>query len=321
MINVGPQQQPHNPQLRALLCEFKDWCDARGRELDAANSVHDPLFHYTDVGGLLGIINSQEIWLTSIFHLNDPSELGYGIEMALDIFKAEAERGPDVVKAFCAWMKHLLVKAGGEIFGFFVGSFSRDGNDLGQWRAYSDKGRGVAVGLAPRLFHVHADQANLGLAERYLVARVIYDRNQCIQSFTDEIRAAVEIVVRAESDVATKAEGHQFLRDLATELVVPIFSLASTCKHRAYRHEQETRILLVNDLGKLAPIIETRTRGSTLVPFIRSPLAVRSAGAITQIMIGPAAERMSDHAVRALLSRHGLPLDMVQQSDIPYSAR
>jgi hypothetical protein len=306
-----------NRHLQRRLREFT----ARGRELDAANEVRDPLYHYTNMGGLLGIVNKQEIWLTSIFHLNDPSELGYGVGMALDIMKAEADRSPDVVKAFCAWMQHLLVKSGGEIFGFFVGSFSRENNDLGQWRAYADDARGVAIGLAPQLFQVHPDQTNVGLAEKVLVSQVIYDRDQCIRNLTDAIRRAIQILVRAADDVTAEAEGHQFLRDLATHLAVSIFTHAVTCKHEAYQHEHETRMLLINQLSILAPIIETRTRGSTLVPFIRSPLAVRSAGAITQIMIGPSADTMSDGAVRALLRHHGLPLDIVQQSDIPYTAR
>jgi hypothetical protein len=104
--------QDFNPQLQARLREFTDWWDARGKDLDAANDVRDPLYHYTDMGGLLGILNNQEIWLTSIFHLNDPSELGYGVDMALDIMKSEAKRASDAVKAFCAWVEHLLLKAG-----------------------------------------------------------------------------------------------------------------------------------------------------------------------------------------------------------------
>jgi hypothetical protein len=109
-------------------------------ELDDINKVTAPLFHYTNMAGLTAIINSQQIWLTSIFHLNDPSELGHGADIALAILNSEADRGDHVVKAFCA-----------QTF------FSRRGDDLGQWRAYADNSRGVAIGLAPHLFRV-ADQ-------------------------------------------------------------------------------------------------------------------------------------------------------------------
>ena len=37
---------------------------------------------------------------------------------------------------------------------FFIASFSRDRDDLGQWRAYADDGRGFAIGFSPRLFKV-----------------------------------------------------------------------------------------------------------------------------------------------------------------------
>jgi hypothetical protein len=66
-----------SPELQSRLREFTGWWEARGKDLDAANEVREPLYHYTDMGGLLGIVNNQEIWLTSIFHLNDPSELGH----------------------------------------------------------------------------------------------------------------------------------------------------------------------------------------------------------------------------------------------------
>jgi hypothetical protein len=124
---------------------------------------------------MLGIISNEQIWFTSIFHMNDPSELAYGIQIALDILRDQSKGGSTAVKAFCEWMVHVLVKAGGEIFGFFVASFSQRPDDLGQWRAYADNGRGVAIGLAPKLFQVVPGQSNLGLTEKTLVAHVIYD--------------------------------------------------------------------------------------------------------------------------------------------------
>jgi len=117
-------------------------------ELDDINKATAPFFHYTNMAGLTAIINSQQIWLTSIFHPNDPSELGHGADIALAILNSEADRGDHVVKAFCA-----------QTF------FSRRGDDLGQWRAYADNSRGVAIGLAPHLSRV-ADQTNTDLSKK-----------------------------------------------------------------------------------------------------------------------------------------------------------
>lgn len=57
-----------------------------------------------------------------------------------------------------------------------------------------------------------------------------------------------------------------------------------------------------------------------MVPYVPSPLPVRSQGAITKVIVGPAADGLAEDAVRAFLRRHGLSPDLVEKSDIPYTA-
>ena len=294
MSNAGTPQLL-NPKLLQCISEFSDWWAKRELELDLANKVKEPLFHFTDMKGIQGILDSEEMWFTSIFHLNDPSELSYGIGLALDVLHEKSKLGAPVVKAFCAWMAHVLVKAGGEIFGFFVASFSRVDDDLGQWRAYADNGRGVAIGLAAKLFEVETNHGVLGLAEKTIASRVTYDRNETILNLTNAITRAIEILVHCDCNAGSESERQEFGKELARQLAVPIFLYAITSKHPAYSHESETRLLIINDLEKLGPITETRSRGSEIVPYIPSRLPVRSPGAITKIMIGPAARADSDH--------------------------
>jgi hypothetical protein len=308
-----------NPELQRLAKEFSDWWTPLASKLDTG--VHKPLFHYTDMRGMLGILGSEQIWFTSIFHLNDPSELGYGIEMALSVLRDEAQKGGSAVPAFCRWMEHLLVKAGGEVFGFFVASFSQNRDDLGQWRAYADNGRGVAIGLAPKLFEVVSDHSNLGVAEKTLFTDVIYDQAGCMLNLMNVIKRAIAVIIRGEASVTSLVEREEFGKEIARLLAAPIFSYAVTYKHPAYAHERETRLLLINDLNKLSSLIEMRVRGSSLVPYIPSPLRVRSPGAITKIMIGPAADELAEDAIRAFLRKHGLPLDILERSKVPYTAQ
>jgi Protein of unknown function (DUF2971) len=321
-ISSSMPQASLKSELQQLVQESSDWWTRCGEELDAANEVSQTLFHYTDMRGMLGIISTEQIWFTSIFHMNDPSELAYGIEIALGILRDQSKGGSPAVKAFCEWMVHVLVKAGGEIFGFFVASFSRSPDDLGQWRAYADNGRGVAIGLAPTVFQVVPGQSNLGLTDKTLVAHVIYDPPVKIGlKLIAAIRRAIGLIVRGDRSVTSSAEQEAFGRVMAVELAVPIFVYSVTCKHPAYAHENETRLLLINNLEQLSPIIETRVRGSNLVPYIPIPMGVRSPGVITKIMIGPAADDLADEAIRALLRRQGLPLNILERSKIPYTAR
>lgn len=42
------------------------------------------LYHYTDAKGLLGILNSKQIWATSYRFMNDAREFEYGFDLISD---------------------------------------------------------------------------------------------------------------------------------------------------------------------------------------------------------------------------------------------
>lgn len=304
------------PELQVPVDTFAAWWSKQSTSLSGNDAVKEPLFHYTDAAGLRGIVTNETMWFTSIFHLNDPSELGYGIEMTNEILEARCGRSERVAR-FCKWMNHLLIKSGGEMFGFFVASFSRSGNDLGQWRAYADDARGVAICLNPSLFQIVDVASDL---ETHFIARVHYDRSHCIRRVSEAIDEAIRAFEAGATFISSPAEERSFGKELARQLAAPLLWYAATSKHEAYAHENETRLLAVNDIRKLAPFTETRVRGSSLVPYIPVPLRVRSPGALKKIILGPASRDFADDAVLALLRRHGLPTEIVEKSEIPYTS-
>lgn len=104
------------------------------------------LHHYTNAAGLQGILASGHIWLSDTFRMNDPSEVEHGFSIATERLSncATATR-PETeyfARGFEAFLSQGGVKASGH---FFSASFSGDGDDLGQWRAYGDNGRGFAL--------------------------------------------------------------------------------------------------------------------------------------------------------------------------------
>ena len=94
--------------------------------------------------------------------------------------------------------------------------------------------------------------------------------------------------------------------------------------HRCDRGKRQTATAFPAEPGGLPltldPITEFRARGSSLVPYISSTLRVRGPGAITKVMIGPAADALADDVVRAFLRGEGLSSDIVERCDIPYTA-
>ncbi len=74
------------------------------------------------------------------------------------------QQGDNFIQRVCDQIERLVTHDPRSELGFFVASFSRAADDLGQWRGYGDDGRGFAVGFAPGLFHVmmRANSHNFG---------------------------------------------------------------------------------------------------------------------------------------------------------------
>src|SRR5271157_5275624 len=107
------------------------------------------IYHYTNDLGLRGILETGKFWLTDIFELNDPSELEHGISHLIEALKANSDSlGKNLSEHVEAFRSKGLKKSAR----YFVCAFSSDGNELGQWRAYADNGRGFALGFDRKAF-------------------------------------------------------------------------------------------------------------------------------------------------------------------------
>ncbi len=306
-------------ELEGGIASFRGWWRRRMEKADQETKRNRrPLYHYTNAAGLLGILQHEQVWLTSIFHMNDPSELAYGIELALDELRKEAKaRNNRFVTAMAQNLEHVLVHRIGEAFGFFVASFSFKQDDLGQWRAYGDNGFGFALGMSARLFHP-VEKASAAPNEKTFVARVVYGEPKIRRRQREVIRKAFDALIGCQG-LMNAHTGPRFLESLATELSVGLLWNSLTSKHLAYSHEEEVRLIIVNGVHVLRTFIDTRTRGPSLVPFVRVPMPVRQRGSIAKIMIGPSAAVEAEDATHKLFGRFGIrSTGLVQKSDIPY---
>jgi hypothetical protein len=116
------------------------------RESIEAEPPPSLIYHYTDGSGLIGITRYGTLWLTDIFSLNDPSELKHGIDIASSLINS-IESDDEIVRFFAERFVKIVNEGIENIANFFVCSFSKDGNDLSQWRSYADDGRGYVLGF------------------------------------------------------------------------------------------------------------------------------------------------------------------------------
>jgi hypothetical protein len=106
------------------------------------------LYHYTDVKGALGILQTGHLWFTERAHLNDPVEIQYGLEVAYQMFETSAKNRDATIPTEAA--SHLKGEHAFRLStnGFWIFSFSLDDNNLSQWQNYADDGRGVCLGFS-----------------------------------------------------------------------------------------------------------------------------------------------------------------------------
>ena len=107
--------------------------------------VPEYLYHYTTAEGLKGIVEDCAIWASDIFSLNDASEIYHGCEVFRECLKElHSTLGEDFHGRVLSQVNAIDALAFPPTY---VCSFSREPNDLSQWRAYFPNG-GYAISFA-----------------------------------------------------------------------------------------------------------------------------------------------------------------------------
>jgi SIR2-like protein/DUF2971 family protein len=147
-----------------------------------------------------------------------------------------------------AWRRQrlqpILAQTPAAALEFFIACFSRARDDLGQWRAYADNGRGVAIGLSPSVFTVHDKPPAGQLPDfvgpiRYQLGEVCRRHEACVE----EGAAIVLSIAQNRPDLLSNpATGGPFMEELVRQMIAsPLIWNCLTSKHPAYQHEQEVR--------------------------------------------------------------------------------
>src|SRR5271166_4732024 len=93
--------KPLPPTLTAAVAAFDQWSNDNLIARDARDQITNPLYHYTDAAGLEGIVKNQQVWFTGYTHLNDPSELTYGMTIASELLSEIGQASDPLIALFC----------------------------------------------------------------------------------------------------------------------------------------------------------------------------------------------------------------------------
>ncbi len=229
------------------------------------------IYHYTDDVGLNGILESGKLWLTEIRNLNDPSELHHGFDIAVRELKEMVSGGSPESRKFAADLEFIAKKKTiQKSADFFICSLSLCGDDLGQWRAYADNGRGFALefdatalegGFPHDSFPLKYDDSKLAELDRRIIEKMLHLAH--LPSYKDALSIA--------------------FMTYATN--VAIFF-----KHTAYRNEMEYKFLETHS-ADAAPTVGARRRPYSLIRYREYDWRSVASSALTRIVVGPAADQ------------------------------
>lgn len=254
----------------------------------------DTLWHYTDVNGLLGILQSRQFCASSATYLNDEQELDFGqlcLRKGLDRVAREKDRsvsGPvsedtSLPGDSLRWQRAELegtisLRVGRENTRapeIYIVSFCENGDLLSQWQGYSG-GAGFALGFDRYQLNQELTICNQNLR----LEKVLYGEDG-VKMFAEQIER------RSAGDVLDKGQIAQLLQEVGR------------CKHAAFEAEQEWRIM-IGDPEKT----EVRTRSNALLPFVKVDFPI---SALKEVRIGPGGNRdLREKALKHALESNSL---------------
>ncbi len=149
-----------NEPLWTAARRFINWSDRLLQARSWSNSK--PLFHYTTVAALEGILSSRSLWLTRLQEQKDPTELSFGLDLYQQIVAENAaDASPSRIHAaFFDELRKIDKPTFATHFDCHVACFAPHGEDFDLWERYGDRGRGVAIGISPAFFAVSDPNPN-----------------------------------------------------------------------------------------------------------------------------------------------------------------
>jgi hypothetical protein len=273
------------------------------------------LFHYTSLDAFTRIVRDGQLYASDIRYLNDSAELSHTVSLlreALERRYRAADRigraggnisvmmAPAFPPEFLAFLDEMI-----DARGCHVVCFSKNGNQLSQWRGYCPPHRGISIGFEAQDLLTRGNQQGFAL-------------RQCIYDWRRQRRTAAALVdgMHFNAEATTDIERYKY------EVFEAFQEIAATLKHPRFKEEAEYRLISQVRWGQSPlPEVDYREGKSMLIPFRRFHLPIDNSHVkIAKVVVGPTPHvRQALRAVKDFLSVQkklaGIP--QVEYCDIP----
>lgn len=281
----------------------------------ALSQIPETLYHYTSLQGLLGILESGQLWASHIRYLNDQSEQKHIWSMieSRTAGKHLAENHPDVRNA----LENLqLYVRNRRIKDTYVTSFSSDGDLLSQWLSYCPLGVGFSIGFKRNVLlgiPKNGDWTKGRMGTGVYLTPVLYMR-EGDHALLDQI---IDLFTGRNLELQTNSDDPIVKMLLSPEALSlgALNALEARVKDGSFAAEKECRLVLEGDVGD----VRFRAGKSMMIPYRTFPFASEDDKGIGRIIIGPCpSPKLSSESLQKLLNTRGYSGVEISQSSIPY---
>lgn len=260
----------------------------------------DLIYHYCSVETFLEIIKNKSFRFSNTFYMNDQTDFNWFKHLLDDKIKEAEAKGDFIEEMF----KKMSIQYA------YACCFSKKGDDLSQWRAYSDDGRGVSIGILKNTRKLY--NKNIELIE------LIYEREK------------QKILVEEFINLIKNKEA----KDMdANEIIKAVASLFKKIKNPSFACEDEVRLLYLPEIDDMA---EYYVKNNNIVDYydilfekISASEGMPSLFLIQKIYLGPKCEleegqverflrKMIDENISKYPEYPKAPQIKVERTKIPY---
>ena len=270
-------------------------------------------FHYTSGKGLYGILSTGTLQCTNINFLNDPTENKYLNNILDELFIIE----PEFKKIYSALYNSSLE----DVFftyNYYVASFSKKQDSLYMWNYYaSGNGYNIEMNLDSivSLNEKHFD--------KIFMQDVIYNKKiQMDMLFDLFIEYQNKYNEYINTPIGIKGEDDDLVvefHDIEFGFTEALYSYKFLFKHMAYRHEEETRLLIALDYTVNQDNLNYKVSESgVIIQYTTLKLDLKKC--IKSITVHPAASDLHQTGAHMFLSSIIGYVDIckIQKSKVPF---
>lgn len=236
------------------------------------------LYHYTSLNSLMGMIETNRLWMSKGTFLNDSSELVYFSGILKTVLeKMEVPDKGELWGVFTEQLQqaldHFMIEIEESGFEVYVFSMSQTEDSLALWYNYA-KGDGYNIGFSA--------EELLGKINHYLMdagllhGLVVYSKQEQQTILENLLTESFELISEYREEQVTSVLADHF------------FSMMASCavffKDAAFKSEEEYRIAVISR-GEVDGKVKFRARNGVIIPYIE--VLFEESLPISHITIGP----------------------------------